>query len=91
MRAVLVKRNRFYSDRLQKHGALGDLPFTTKDQLVDDQAQHPPFGTNLTYPPGEYVRIHQTSGTAGKPILWLDTKESWNWWLRCWRWVPGVH
>ena len=84
MRAILVSRNRFYSDRLQKAATLGDLAFTTKQQLVDDHAQHPPFGTNLTYPIEQYVRIHQTSGTAGKPILWLDTKESWTWWLQCW-------
>jgi phenylacetate-CoA ligase len=84
MRAVLVGRNRFYSDRLGSGVPLAGLPFTTKQELVDDQEQHPPFGTNLTYPAEKYVRIHQTSGTAGKPILWLDTKESWDWWLRCW-------
>lgn len=28
--------------------------------------------------------MHQTSGTTGKPLLWLDTPESWNWWLDCW-------
>jgi len=27
---------------------LRDLPFTTKDDLLADQAAHPPFGTNLT-------------------------------------------
>jgi phenylacetate-CoA ligase len=84
MRAVLVGRNRFYSDRLRSGTSFAELPFTTKQELVDDQAQHPPFGTNLTYPVEKYTRIHQTSGTAGKPILWLDTKESWDWWLRCW-------
>jgi phenylacetate-CoA ligase len=33
------------------------------------------------------VRIHQTSGTTGAPIRWLDTAESWDWWLRCWGFV----
>src|SRR5437870_2370844 len=84
MRAELAGRNRFYSDRLGSGLPFAELPFTTKQEVVDDQAQHPPFGTNLTYPTEKYVRIHQTSGTAGKPILWLDTKESWDWWLRCW-------
>src|SRR5438094_7627688 len=84
MRSLLVGRNRFYSDRLGNGAPFSELPFTTKQELVDDQAQHPPFGTNLTYPADKYVRIHQTSGTAGKPILWLDTRESWDWWLRCW-------
>jgi phenylacetate-CoA ligase len=78
MRAILAGRNRFHSGRLQKSASFDELPFTTKQELVEDQAQHPPFGTNLTYPIEKYVRIHQTSGTAGKPILWLDTQESWD-------------
>jgi len=84
MRAFLAERNAFYTDRLKRCRQFHDIPFTTKQQLVDDQADSPPFGTNLTFPIENYTRIHQTSGTAGKPILWLDTPESWNWWLRCW-------
>ena len=38
----------------------------------------------LTYPRDRYCRLHQTSGTAGRPLRWLDTPESWNWMLRCW-------
>jgi phenylacetate-CoA ligase len=77
-------------------GAAGDLhgwddfarlPFTTKAELVEDQAAHPPFGTNLTYPFERYVRVHQTSGTSGRPLTWLDTQESWDWWARCWGFV----
>src|SRR5713101_214648 len=63
------------------------LPFTTKAELVADQAAHPPFGTNLTYPLERYVRVHQTSGTSGHPLFWLDTEESWDWWARCWGFV----
>ena len=60
------------------------LPFTTKPELMEDQHRHPPFGTNLTYPVARYTRMHQTSGTTGAPIRWLDTPESWDWWLDCW-------
>ncbi|HKX03526.1 MAG TPA: AMP-binding protein [Methylomirabilota bacterium] len=60
------------------------LPLTTKSELVEDQAAHPPFGTNLSYPLDRYVRVHQTSGTTGTPLRWLDTDESWAWWARCW-------
>lgn len=60
------------------------LPFTTKAELTADQAAAPPFGTNLTYPVERYVRVHQTSGTTGTPIRWLDTEASWQWWARCW-------
>ena len=84
MRAILAERNRFYVDRLKHADRLQEIPFTTKQQLVEDQANHPPFGTNLSFPVENYTRIHQTSGTAGRPILWLDTPESWDWWLRCW-------
>jgi phenylacetate-CoA ligase len=63
------------------------LPFTQKADLVEDQAGNPPFGTNLTYPVERYVRVHQTSGTSGTPLRWLDTQESWDWWARCWGFV----
>ena len=65
--------------------SLRELPFTTKQELVADQQRHPPFGTNLTFPVERYIRIHQTSGTTGKPMYWLDTEESWNWWAECWK------
>jgi phenylacetate-CoA ligase len=54
---------------------------------VEDQAAHPPFGTNLSHPLERYVRVHQTSGTTGAPLRWLDTQESWEWWARCWGFV----
>jgi len=60
------------------------LPLTAKRELVEDQAAHPPFGTNLSFPLDRYVRVHQTSGTTGTPLRWLDTQESWDWWARCW-------
>jgi phenylacetate-CoA ligase len=63
------------------------LPLTRKREFVDDQAEHPPFGSNLTYPLERYVRVHQTSGTSGAPIRWLDTQDSWDWWTRCWTYV----
>ncbi len=63
------------------------LPLTSKRELVEDQAAHGLFGTNLTYPQERYVRVHQTSGTTGAPLRWLDTPESWDWWARCWGFV----
>ncbi|HSE87857.1 MAG TPA: AMP-binding protein [Candidatus Binatia bacterium] len=64
---------------------LKTLPFTTKSELVENQALYPPFGTDLTFPQERYIRIHQTSGTTGKPMYWLDTEESWEWWAECWK------
>jgi phenylacetate-CoA ligase len=62
------------------------LPLACKAELVEDQARVP-LGTNLTYPPERYVRLHQTSGTSGAPLRWLDTQASWDWWARCWGFV----
>ena len=91
----LLASNPFYGAKLRDAGftdsrmlrtieELNRLPFTRKNELVEDQEAHPPFGTNLTYPLGRYIHLHQTSGTTGKPLRWLDTPESWDWWARCW-------
>jgi len=64
------------------------LPFTTRDEITQDQARHPPYGTNLTFPREAYTRLHQTSGTTtGVPLRWLDTPQSWAWCLGCWSMV----
>ncbi len=82
----LRRTNPFYRARLpERASSLGDLPFTTKSELSEDQAARPPFGTNLTYPLERYVRLHQTSGTTGRPLRFLDTAESWEWWRECWQ------
>jgi phenylacetate-CoA ligase len=94
LRAVLAT-NKFYRDKYAGQGIdqidstaeLGTLPFTTKSDLVQNQVDHPPFGCDLTYPLENYIRVHQTSGTTGKPMYWLDTEESWNWWANCWKLV----
>ncbi len=72
------------ADDLRGPEDLARLPLTRKAELAADQAAHAPFGTNLTYPLERYVRVHQTSGTSGVPLRWLDTQESWEWWARCW-------
>ena len=98
MLARIAETNAFYRRKWDIAGAAlprGDedweafrrLPFTTKAELVEDQQAAPPFGTDLTYPIERYVRLHQTSGTTGRPMRWLDTAESWEWWLRCWTFV----
>jgi phenylacetate-CoA ligase len=86
----ILPRNAFYAHKLgsQRPKTWDDfkrLPFTTKSEIAEDQAQNPPFGTNLTYALERYTKLHQTSGTTGKaPIRVLDTPESWDWWARCW-------
>src|SRR6266540_7507513 len=86
--------NAFYSckfegiraEDIRTPGDFAKLPFTTKAELAADQCEHPPYGTNLSYPIERYSRLHQTSGTStGQPLRWLDTAESWEWILGCWR------
>lgn len=94
--AEVLPGNRFYARKLAAAGVapadlrapddLARLPFTTKAELAADQAEHPPYGTALTYPVERYCRLHQTSGTStGRPLRWLDTPESWEGVLDCWR------
>ncbi len=63
------------------------LPFTTKSELAAEQQAHPPYGRLLTYPLARYSYLHQTSGTTGQPLKWLDTREDWETWMRCWGYV----
>ena len=86
--AEVLKTNAFWRSRLSEVRGWDDferLPLTAKDDLLADQAARPPYGTNLTYPLDRYVRIHQTSGSSGdRPLRWLDTEDSWDWWERIW-------
>ena len=66
---------------------LESFPLTTKKELQEDQQRNPPFGTNLTNPFADYIRLHQTSGTTGTPLRVLDTAQSWEWWAECWQYV----
>lgn len=92
---TVVPANPFWSSRLREANvqpeaikSLDDLrriPFATKQDLAAEQVAFPPYGRNLTYPPTDYSRLHQTSGTTtGQPLRWLDTPASWNWLLDCW-------
>lgn len=85
---ILLKSNRFYQQRLHPVSTWDDfarLPLTTKAEITADQQAAPPFGTNLTFPVERYTRLHQTSGTSGSsPLRWLDTPDSWDWWIRIW-------
>jgi phenylacetate-CoA ligase len=76
--ALVRERNPFQRARLAGADPAA-LPLLTKRELLDDQALHPPFGTNLTYPLDRYVRLFKTSGITGPPLIVLDTAEDWAW------------
>ncbi|GMV82321.1 MAG: phenylacetate-coenzyme A ligase [Planctomycetota bacterium] len=90
--AALQPANAFYGKKLsglKLDGSLAEFmakaPFTLKRELIEDQQAHGPFGSNLTYPLERYTRFHQTSGSMGRPMRWLDTAEDWQALLECWK------
>src|SRR3990172_3875863 len=93
----VVRSNRFYQEkwrqakvdvkRIQTLDDLRRLPFTTKSELSQNQRDYPLFGTDHTYPLERYIRFHQTSGTTGQPLRWIDTAESWDWFVSAWAYI----
>jgi phenylacetate-CoA ligase len=90
-------QNAFYTRKLHDAGIdvsrlrfpedFRKLPMTTKAELNADQAARPPWGTALTQPLASYTRYCQTSSSTGRPLRWIDTNESWQWMLDCWKTV----
>lgn len=99
----VLQGNAFYQQKLaglepSRLASVNDfsenVPFSNKPEFVADQADYPPYGRNLTQPIGRYNRLHQTSGTTGSPLRWLDTPESWEVVVQDWVEVfrqAGVH
>ena len=91
----VVLNNSFQSNRVPHPGHylecngfedfISICPLTTKNELAEDREKNPPYGTNLSFPVEEYLKFHQTSGTLGKPMTWLDTKRDWEWMLDNWK------
>ena len=95
--AEVYGSNRFYTRKFDDAGVRAEtlsqaellmaLPFTTKQQLAADQDRTPPWGTAYTDALDRYTRYHQTSSTAGLPLRWIDTNDSWQWVIDCWKTV----
>ena len=88
----VVSDRPFYRERLngKKYcfsslDELRDLPLLTKSDLIETGQCLP--GRQFDRSKDHYVRMHQTSGTKGFPMIVLDTPEDWDWWLRCWDYV----
>lgn len=91
-------RSAFYTAKLDEAGYrigqpwrrradLHRIPLTSKSELVADQALHAPWGSVISEPLAAYTRYNQTSGTTGRPMRWIDTPESWQWSIDCWKMV----
>ncbi len=68
----------FYRERLEEAGlgsesirSLDDIekiPPVTKQELREEQKNHPPFGRYTVAPPGDWGELHPSTGTTGVPV-----------------------
>ena len=72
-----LKTARVKSAAVRTLADLRTLPFTTKDELKENQAARPPWGDVLAVPLDDVLRIHMTSATTGRPLAFLDTPDDW--------------
>ena len=72
-------------DTLAFPADLTALPLTTKAELVADQEANPPWGTALTEPLDQLHALLPDLVDDRTPLRWIDTNESWQWMLECWK------
>lgn len=74
----VTENSPFYYEKFKKAGfdsapsidAFGDLPFTTKSEILNEQMANPPYGRLATgNDPSSLRRVHVTSGSTGKPLF----------------------
>lgn len=85
----------FHSKRLRDAGVtheqingltdLARIPFMTRDEWMESQLEHPPYGSILAADESKAIRYHMTSGTTGRtPIRVLDSMKDWEWIAEMW-------
>ena len=72
---------------------LAELPFTTKEELRQSQAECPPLGLHTAADLDRVVRVHSSSGTTGRPVFVGITEYDRQTWIeivsRLW-WTQGT-
>ena len=91
---TVLPRNAFYVQKLRIDPRnvskswikdnFDSFDFTSKSELQNNQSAFPPYGDFHYLDIAEYNRFHQTSGSSGKPLLFLDSKDGWEWLLTNW-------
>jgi phenylacetate-CoA ligase len=64
-------------DDLRELADLARFPTVTKADLRADQAEHPPYGSNVCCDRAEIARVHGSSGTTGKPTVFVLSRDDW--------------
>ena len=57
---------------------LTKIPFTTKQELQDDQEKNPPYGSYIAVHPSRLYQFFATSGTTGKPLNRGYSRRDWD-------------
>lgn len=71
----VLENSKFYQKKFSKLSIddmlndFSNVPFTYKKDILQDQAENPPFGDNLSVCISDLCRVHKTSGTTNKPVL----------------------
>jgi phenylacetate-CoA ligase len=61
------------------------LPPLTREEWMNSQFEHPPYGEIPTIGGEGAIRVHTTSGTTGKgPLRALDSRKDWAWIAEMW-------
>ncbi len=90
-----IKQSPFHRRLYEKAGVAPDsiktlddiqrLPFMTREDWMQCQADQPLFGDLITRPRNEAIRYHLTSGTSGRqPLRVLDGRKDWSWIAEMW-------
>lgn len=81
-------------DAIRALDDLRRLPMLTREQWMDSQGAHPPYGELPTIAGPGAIRVHTTSGTTGQePLRALDSRKDWAWIAEMWAygiWGCGV-
>jgi phenylacetate-CoA ligase len=73
------------ADSIQGLDDVQRIPFLTREEWMQGQLEHPPYGPILAAPQEAATRYHMTSGTTGRtPIRVLDSAKDWEWIAEMW-------
>jgi phenylacetate-CoA ligase len=76
---------KFHPGQLRSLDDLQRIPFMTRPEWMEAQAEAPPFGPLLTVSSDFAIRYHTTSGTTGRtPLRVLDGTKDWEWISEMW-------
>jgi phenylacetate-CoA ligase len=73
-------------DPLRSLAEWSSVPMTDKKELSAQADEHG-FGPHHTFDRSEYVRLHRTSGTSGRPLIIMDRAIDWEWWIEVWKYT----